>query len=349
MRRDVTDALGVLTAYVDQCAVEITRIGDLEQKKAQLEEVRRFKERLKKKGLPISLHLKAEEQELERAVVESDKKSDIHRTYEALLEIAVRLGRACGLRLHEDLRQAIGRHDSHITSAPALRDMIVRLLEELGGAASRSAVMYRIEQKLQGRFKAADLDVLPGKKQCRWRDNLSREIRKMQDQQVLMKQNRNILKLKTSNRQIHSPPRSGAQRPQWRRASVHEDRFDLELMNPEAIHLAGYRELLNTVLAADGGNPSHFNKDASREFQRWLDAPNTPLREQAYARLSNWFLTDKEDNRSSSLAGAASNLWDALFCIKPVKRLTNPKANHKILPERFDLWWSKQMDYQKGA
>jgi len=136
------------------------------------------------------------------------------------------------------------------------------------------------------------------------------------------------------------------QRLRWERASLREDCFDLELANPRAFDANRCEELLEAVRTEDGVHPPHFNTDASNEFQRWLNNLNTPLREQAYARLSNWFLTDKEHCRNSPLAQAGLELWNALFCARPDIRLTNPKRDDKILPERFALWWSKQLDCQ---
>ncbi len=134
----------------------------------------------------------------------------------------------------------------------------------------------------------------------------------------------------------------------WERAFLREDCFDLRLVEPEALDIGLCRQLLDAVETADGINPSHFNADAGGEFQRWISNPSTPLRAQAYARLSNWFLTDKPDCRQSPLAQAASQPWNALFRVKPDIRLTLPKRNHKILPERFDLWWAKQLHCQNA-
>jgi hypothetical protein len=140
--------------------------------------------------------------------------------------------------------------------------------------------------------------------------------------------------------------RQDAPRLRWARASLREGCFDLELTNPEALDANHVGQLLKAVQTEDGVNPPHFNTDAGGEFERWLANLHTPLREQAYARLSNWFLTEKADCRGSPLAQTALELWRALFCAEPGKRLTHPKKDHKILPEEFDLWWSKQLDCQ---
>jgi len=135
--------------------------------------------------------------------------------------------------------------------------------------------------------------------------------------------------------------------PRWERASMLEDCFDLQLTNPAGLDIDRCRQLVEALDEKDGIHPPHFNKDASKEFHRWLSNLNTPLREQAYARLSNWFLTDKEFCRNSPLGQVALELWNTLFCSKPDIRLTNPKRDHKILRERFVLWWPSQLDCQK--
>jgi len=147
-------------------------------------------------------------------------------------------------------------------------------------------------------------------------------------------------KMDTTRRCQENGGQLNPERLRWERASG----FDLKLVEPKALDTALCGQLLDAVQTADGGNPRHFSADAAQEFQRWLDNLDTPLREQAYARLSNWFLTDKPDCRESPLAQAALQLWNTLFCAVPDIRLTLPKRDHKILPERFALWWPKQLD-----
>ncbi|KPL25349.1 MAG: hypothetical protein AMJ75_01345 [Phycisphaerae bacterium SM1_79] len=124
--------------------------------------------------------------------------------------------------------------------------------------------------------------------------------------------------------------------------------FDLRLLNPETIgtnvHKA-IKERLKIVKDTKSWG-RHFSKEASTEFDRWLKRLNTPLKAQAYARLSNWFLCDMPFIRKTDLAVASQNLWNALFCSKPEQRLTSPKRDHKILHEKFVLWWTKQQKCQ---
>jgi len=144
---------------------------------------------------------------------------------------------------------------------------------------------------------------------------------------------------------VRSHREENFQRPKWKVASLIG--CDLQLENPGALDIDRCRQLIEALDKEDGIWPRHFNTDASKEFHRWLSNLNTPLREQAYARLSNWFLTDKESCRNSPLGQVALELWNALFCSKPDIRLTNSKRDHKILRERFELWWPKQSDCQE--
>jgi len=136
-------------------------------------------------------------------------------------------------------------------------------------------------------------------------------------------------------------------RLRWSRAQLQSNRFDLQLKNPEALDTEHIRTLLQAVETADGKNPGGFNDDAAKEFRGWLDTRDRPLLEQAYALLSNWFLTDRECCRDSERGHAAMQMWDALFCARPEKRLTDPRRNYKILPEEFALWWPRQQACQR--
>ena len=129
----------------------------------------------------------------------------------------------------------------------------------------------------------------------------------------------------------------------WQRVA---DSFDLRVVNPEVLN----RNVLKTLLSCVEHTKSwgrNFSRPAKNEFLRWLDNCDTPLREQAYARLSNWFLCDMEFIRKTDLAKAALQFWDALFCSRPKHRLTSPEKDHKIRPEKFILWWPEQLRCQK--
>ena len=124
--------------------------------------------------------------------------------------------------------------------------------------------------------------------------------------------------------------------------------YDLKLINPEIANTRILKKLLMVVEDIESWG-RHFNQEASIEFNRWLRNLDTPLKEQAYARLSNWFLCDRDFIRKTDLGVASGYFWDALFCIRPEKRLTKPERDHKILRENFALWWPKQLRCQEGC
>ena len=92
-----------------------------------------------------------------------------------------------------------------------------------------------------------------------------------------------------------------------------------------------------------------FSEDASNYFQQWFTHPNEPLKEAAYCLLSNWFLTGSPASKSTR-ASHAGNLWDALFCKKPKKRLTDwTISGRKVVPKRFTEWWTEQQKCQNDC
>ena len=131
----------------------------------------------------------------------------------------------------------------------------------------------------------------------------------------------------------------------WERVG---ESYDLKLLNPE-ITSPGVLEKLFAIAEGIESCGKHLHRDSSNEFNRWFQNMDTPLKEQAYARLSNWFLCDMPFIPKSDLGLASRYFWDTLFCSKPEKRLTDPKKDHKVLPERFDLWWPNQQKCQKDC
>jgi len=131
----------------------------------------------------------------------------------------------------------------------------------------------------------------------------------------------------------------------WKRV---DDSYDLELVNPEITSTRVLKKLLVVVEDIESWG-RHFNQEASSEFDRWLQKLDTPLKEQAYARLSNWFLCGMKFIRETDLGIASGYFWDALFCTRPEKRLTKPERDHKILREEFALWWPKQLRCQEDC
>jgi hypothetical protein len=86
---------------------------------------------------------------------------------------------------------------------------------------------------------------------------------------------------------------------------------------------------------------------ASREFRRWTEHPDTPLKSDAYVLLSNWFSTSSGDRRSM-VASRCEDLWDFLFPCRPARRLSSPDPgkNHSIVPTEFWNWWSALLSAQ---
>lgn len=346
VNKDLQNHIDALKDYADHVVVEEADVGALKQTKKLLVEIERFIHRCEKEGLPVPEGLGADKVKVEADINQLTGGSKIGQVYEALLPIVVRLGRKCQRPLQKDLREALTVDDRKTTSPKEFRDLIVQFLGESGGSASLPDVMQRIEQSLQGHFTVADLDQMPRKQWCRWKDNVRHEIRKMKEEHILARRSTSTLILVTHDKGMSRREQQGSRRLRWERAAHREDCFDLTLMNPGVLDVTHCTQLLADVRTKDGVHPPRFNRHQGRELQKWLDNLNTPLREQAYAALSNWFLTDTEHCKSSPLADAARELWNALFCAMPDRRLTDPKRDYKILPERFYLWWPKQRDCQ---
>lgn len=138
-------------------------------------------------------------------------------------------------------------------------------------------------------------------------------------------------------------------KPRWRReAGLRDDKHDLVLENPEEVDLEHFKELFDAVVTLSSNRPLDFSGKARDAFRKWFEDPTRPLEAQAYARLSNWFKTDSSVDRDSLRGGAALDFWNALFCAVPRERLTSPKNNGVVLPEKFDVWWSEQLRRQGG-
>ena len=137
--------------------------------------------------------------------------------------------------------------------------------------------------------------------------------------------------------------------PIWRRCADHVDDdqcFDLEVINHDKLDMMKLRRLFDRVLRASSNLNIKFNRSASQMFKDWLDGPDGPLPSEAYALLSNWFLTERKVAKESPLADAALDFWKALFLAVPKKRLTDSKKDHEVLPLRFEFWWDEQQSRQ---
>lgn len=135
---------------------------------------------------------------------------------------------------------------------------------------------------------------------------------------------------------------------EWERASMIEDCFDLRAQNLKRLNIDLFGELLDDVKRPKSDCRMNFSANASSKFKEWLDAPDQPLPEEAYAILNNWAFGKGPSYKGKSTQLAARDLWDALFCARPDDRLTDWKIKNgeKILPERFKLWRSKQLECQ---
>jgi len=138
------------------------------------------------------------------------------------------------------------------------------------------------------------------------------------------------------------------QKLKWERVG---DSFDLVVENPNSVDVYNLRRLLTIVedSSANWRKNMRFNQRAAKAFRWWFYNPKAPLPGYAYALLSNWFLTRLKFIRESPRGQAALKLWSVLFCEIPKipeGRLTDPKLDYKILPEKFELWWPKQLRCQ---
>jgi len=132
----------------------------------------------------------------------------------------------------------------------------------------------------------------------------------------------------------------------WKRVN---DSFDLQLVNFKDIDVEELRKLLQSVERDNPEYDKNFSKDASKYFRQWFAKPAQSLKEAAYCLLSNWFLTENSASRSTR-ALYAGNLWDALFCVRPKKRLTDWRiSGRKVVSQGFYKWWNKQQKCQEDC
>jgi hypothetical protein len=128
----------------------------------------------------------------------------------------------------------------------------------------------------------------------------------------------------------------------WERVfSKSANNFDLRLADPKGLDFVRARQLLANILAEKHRGLT-LSSRAAQEFRRWFEAPDTPLRSDAYVLLSNWFLTQSGD-RQSAVASLCENLWDALFPCRPPDRLSSPEPgrNHVMVPAEFERFWQR--------
>jgi len=133
---------------------------------------------------------------------------------------------------------------------------------------------------------------------------------------------------------------------EWKRQSASANNFDLVLMRPEELDSERVLQLLDRIQEETHRGLSLSGR-ANREFRRWAEHPDTPLKSDAYVLLSNWFCTNSGDRRSM-VASRCEDLWDELFPCRPVRRLSSPEPgkNHAIVPTEFETWWRSLLNAQ---
>jgi len=127
------------------------------------------------------------------------------------------------------------------------------------------------------------------------------------------------------------------------------DTYNLRLTNTENINYQNLEDRFEKVIESNCQGKK-ISKTFVILFQTWLKTPELSLREEAYVLLSNWFLTEKHGVKGSPLAINTELLWEQLFCYKPTQRLSSskPGEHHKVLPQRFGLWWPYQLKCQEN-
>ena len=133
----------------------------------------------------------------------------------------------------------------------------------------------------------------------------------------------------------------------WRKEPLPGDDYALALSDPQDVDVAQLKSLFVEVKNATGGRGRRLSTEAVKAFEGWLGDVALPLPSHAYARLSNWFLTDATVDRESSLADRCESFWNALFSARPGKRLTPADNNAQINDITFLVWWGKQEVSQK--
>ncbi|HUV65949.1 MAG TPA: hypothetical protein VMW24_18790 [Sedimentisphaerales bacterium] len=137
----------------------------------------------------------------------------------------------------------------------------------------------------------------------------------------------------------------GLERLKWQRAEADND-FDLALYDAAISDAKQQRllALLTDVIDSDGHGIG-FNKKAAAQLEEFFNNPHDTLPATAYALLSNWFAGGAAFSKTPR-ARAAEKLWQEMGFVHLQNRLTDPHADSKILPYRFNPWWTRQMAVQ---
>ncbi len=134
--------------------------------------------------------------------------------------------------------------------------------------------------------------------------------------------------------------------PHWKRTSQSANNFDLVLVDPGALDSERVNALLDRI-QQETDTRVGLHARALKEWRRWSTQPATPLRSQAYVRVSNHFLTRSGD-RHRMVATHCEQLWDELFAFRPRARLSSPEngKNHVALASEFENFWTRVLDAQ---
>jgi len=135
-------------------------------------------------------------------------------------------------------------------------------------------------------------------------------------------------------------------KPKWARRSNSANNFDLVVVNSQELDSGRLVQLLDRIQEETHRGLSLSGR-ANREFRRWVEHQDTPLKSDAYVLLSNWFCTNSGDRRSA-VASRCEDLWDELFPCRPTRRLSSPEPgkNHAIVPSEFEPWWKSVLNAQ---
>lgn len=125
--------------------------------------------------------------------------------------------------------------------------------------------------------------------------------------------------------------------------------YDLKILNPEILDYRKLRELLERINLPTPELKINFSQFATNLANKWFDSNGKEHFKQAiYCLLSNWPLSGRKAARESLRSEVIWQLWDELFCARPKERLTDWRISEsKVLPDRFNSWWSRQKKCQE--
>lgn len=114
-------------------------------------------------------------------------------------------------------------------------------------------------------------------------------------------------------------------------------------VNPDLLDHVALMNRFARLKTARGGRGRYLSRVAQQDLDRWQGDPASPLPSRAYALVSNWFLTEAEVDKESILGDLCGDFWDALFAVRPPKRMTPVDGNDSIQDLPFEVWWRKML------